>query len=58
MVQGTAEILTGGEEHGAAQALLRSRYAQLAAMRLDQNPVIALRINRTTSWGNLDVAAG
>src|SRR5205807_8108127 len=32
MPRGRAEILTGGDEHAHAQALLRSRYPQLAAM--------------------------
>jgi PPOX class probable F420-dependent enzyme len=56
MLSGTAEILTDGREHDDAQALLRSRYSQLEAMQLGQHPVIALRIERTTSWGNLSVA--
>ena len=45
-------------EHDDAQALLRSRYRQLEAMQIAQHPVIAVRIERTTSWGNLSVAAG
>ncbi len=56
MLRGRAEILIDGTEHGDAQALLRSRYPQLEAMRIAQHPVIAVRIERTTSWGNLDVA--
>ena len=56
MLRGRAEILTGGTEHDAAQALLRSRYRQLDAMQIAQHPVIAVRIERTTSWGNLSVA--
>ena len=42
-----------GTEHDDAQALLRSRYPQLAAMQIAHLPVIALRIERVTSWGNL-----
>src|SRR5262245_21995825 len=57
MLHGHAEILTGGTEHRDAQALLRSRYAQLKAMQIAQHPVIAVRIERTTSWGNLSVPA-
>ena len=34
-------------------ALLRERYPQYRTMRLTGLPVIALRIERTTSWGNL-----
>jgi PPOX class probable F420-dependent enzyme len=56
MLRGHAEILTDGTEHNAAQALLRSRYRQLNAMQIAQHPVIAVRIERTTSWGNLSVA--
>lgn len=58
MLRGRAEILTAGREHGEAQALLRARYPQLRAMRLAQLPVIALRIERATSWGNLAAAQG
>ncbi len=57
MLRGRAEILTGGEEHAAAQAQLRARYPQLKAMRIELQPVIALRIERVTSWGNLDIGA-
>ena len=53
MLHGRAEILTDGTEHDDAQALLRSRYPQLEAMQIAQHPVIAVRIERTTSWGNL-----
>jgi PPOX class probable F420-dependent enzyme len=53
LMRGRAEILTGGEEHGHAQSLLRSRYPQLKAMQITRYPVIAVRIERTSSWGNL-----
>ena len=56
MLRGRADILLDGTEHDAAQALLRSRYPQLNAMHIAQLPVIAVRIERTTSWGNLSVA--
>jgi PPOX class probable F420-dependent enzyme len=58
MLRGHAEILTEGMEHGDAQALLRSRYPQLHAMQIASYPVIAVRIERTASWGNLSVADG
>jgi PPOX class probable F420-dependent enzyme len=54
MVRGRAEILDAGAEHDAAQALLRGRYPQLAGMRIEERPVIAVRVERITSWGNLD----
>ena len=53
MLHGRAEILLDGSEHHAAQALLRRRYPQLRAMHISDCPVIAVRIERTTSWGNL-----
>jgi PPOX class probable F420-dependent enzyme len=56
MLRGRAEILTEGSEHQEAQALLRARYPQLQAMQLARYPVIAIRIERTTSWGDLSVA--
>jgi PPOX class probable F420-dependent enzyme len=57
MLRGHAEILHEGEEHRDAQALLRSRYSQLRAMQIATYPVIAVRIERTTSWGNLAIDA-
>jgi PPOX class probable F420-dependent enzyme len=55
MLRGRAEILADGAEHDQAQALLRERYAQYRSMQLANLPVIALRIERVTSWGNLAV---
>ena len=57
MLRGRAEILREGKEHQDAQDLLRSRYPQLAAMQIATYPVIAVRIERTTSWGDLSVGA-
>jgi PPOX class probable F420-dependent enzyme len=54
MLRGPADILAaGGAEHAIAQALLLDRYPQLRAMRIAALPVIALRIRRATSWGDL-----
>ncbi len=53
MLRGRAEILADGPEHGRAQALLQGRYRQLAAMQIAGLPVIAIRIERTASWGDL-----
>jgi PPOX class probable F420-dependent enzyme len=55
MLRGPAEILAGGAEHARAQALLRARYPQLGAMDIAALPVIAVRVERVTSWGNLAV---
>jgi PPOX class probable F420-dependent enzyme len=54
MLRGPAAVLQAGQPgHAAAQALLRARYPQLNAMRIDALPVIALRIARVTAWGDL-----
>ena len=53
MLRGQAEILGAGPERDYAQDLLRQRYAQYQTMQLARLPVIALRIERATSWGNL-----
>jgi PPOX class probable F420-dependent enzyme len=55
MLRGPTEILSDGAEHDRAQTLLRERYPQYRAMQLAELPVIALRIERVTGWGNLAV---
>jgi PPOX class probable F420-dependent enzyme len=55
MVRGRAEVLDAGPEHAAAQRRLRARYPQYAAMALEAQPVIAIRIERVASWGDLRV---
>jgi PPOX class probable F420-dependent enzyme len=54
MVRGRAEVLEAGAEHDAAQARLRARYPQLAAMRIEALPVVAVRIEHAASWGRLE----
>ena len=54
MLRGRAEVLEAGAEHDAAQCLLRRRYAQYEAMALEDLPVIAVRIERVTGWGEMD----
>jgi PPOX class probable F420-dependent enzyme len=55
MLRGRAEIIADGSEHDRAQALLIERYPQYRAMQLAELPVIALRIERVATWGNLAV---
>ena len=50
MVRGRAEIMESGAEHDEAQALLRAKYPQYRKMDLAPLPVIAIRIERVTSW--------
>ena len=55
MVRGWAELLDPGtEEHTAALRLLRGKYHQYEAMRIEENPFIAIRPQRAASWGALD----
>jgi PPOX class probable F420-dependent enzyme len=56
MLWGPAEILVAGAEHDRAQELLRLRYPQYRTMELAELPVIAMRIERVTSWGRLCLA--
>jgi coenzyme F420-0:L-glutamate ligase/coenzyme F420-1:gamma-L-glutamate ligase len=55
MVRGRAELLepdTG--EHAAAVRLLRGKYHQYEAMRIEDNPIIVIRPEKAVSWGALD----
>jgi PPOX class probable F420-dependent enzyme len=54
MLQGCAEVLESGDEHDQAQANLRVRYPQLATMRIEGLPVVAVRIDHAASWGQLE----
>ena len=56
MLRGQAQILDSGAEHDLAQDLLRSRYPQYRMMQLAELPVIAIRIERVASWGDLSPA--
>jgi PPOX class probable F420-dependent enzyme len=53
MIRGRAEILESGAEHERAQDLLRARYPQYRSMPIGDLPVIAIRIERVSSWGDL-----
>ena len=54
MAQGCAEVLESGPEHDLAQARLRARYPQLATMRIEGLPVVAVRLDHIASWGQLE----
>lgn len=53
LAHASARILTEGDEHAAAIAGLRARYAQYREMALEQRPIIAADIERLTTWGRL-----
>jgi PPOX class probable F420-dependent enzyme len=54
LVRGRARILANGDEHRRAIDSLREKYVQYRAMGLEERPVIAIDIERVTSWGRLD----
>ena len=54
LFRGHAKILANGNEHTLAQELLRGRYPQMLEMKLKSLPVIAVRLTKVTSWGNLN----
>jgi PPOX class probable F420-dependent enzyme len=54
LVRGRARILIDGDEHRRAIDSLRERYAQYRAMALEERPVIAISIERVTSWGRIN----
>ena len=59
MVRGRAELLEpGANEHAAAVRLLRGKYHQYERMRIEENPVIAIRAGSVASWGALDEPEG
>lgn len=53
MVRGKADIIEDGPEHTRAQSLLKARYPQYLDMALEGLPVIAVRIEQISSWGDL-----
>ena len=53
MVHGRAAIIDGGQEHELAVAALRERYEQYRSMTLEGRPVISVRVERVSSWGDL-----
>ncbi|MEM9357241.1 MAG: TIGR03668 family PPOX class F420-dependent oxidoreductase [Pseudomonadota bacterium] len=53
MIRGPAEILENCSEQVKAHEALRARYPQYREMYLEPLPVVAIRIRRVVSWGNL-----
>ncbi len=54
MVRGKAELVEPGTDgHESAVRLLRGKYRQYERMRIEDNPVIAIRIEKASSWGAL-----
>jgi PPOX class probable F420-dependent enzyme len=53
---GKATLIEPAEVPGDAIARLRSKYPQYAAHDLESSPMIAIDVERATSWGALDPA--
>lgn len=59
LLRGDAELIEPDtDEHAAAVRLLRGKYVQYEQMRIEENPVIALRPERAASWGALSEKDG
>lgn len=61
LLRGRAELVEPEDEageHAAAIRLLRGKYRQYERMRIEDNPVIALRPERAASWGALGEPEG
>ncbi len=55
LLRGRAELLApGSPEQARAVELLRQRYPQYQAMRLETQSMIVLRIERVSVWGKLE----
>lgn len=53
LLRGRARVIEHGAEHAHAITTLRTRYPQYRAMALEDRPVIAIDVQRVTTWGNL-----
>ena len=52
-LDGSAELLLHGPEHEQALRLLRERYSQYGTLLPEDAPVIAVRVERVATWGDL-----
>lgn len=50
-LRGRARLLTTGEEHSRALSVLRDKYPQYVAMKLEVRPVIAIDLAGYVAWG-------
>ena len=53
-MQGTAELLEGGEERAAAEELLRGKYPQYHDLLAPGCAVIAITPTKTVAWGRVE----
>ena len=58
MVRGRAGLVEpGAGEHATAVRLLRGKYHQYEKMKIERNPVIAIKAEKAASWGALDASS-
>jgi len=50
IVHGRAEIVHKGEKHERAVLLLREKYPQYRVMKLEDRPIIAVKLIRVVAW--------
>jgi PPOX class probable F420-dependent enzyme len=53
MIRGNATIIAAGPAYESALEALRMRYPQYREMRLEERPVIRVKPERISSWGDL-----
>jgi PPOX class probable F420-dependent enzyme len=53
MIHGKAELIGGGARHKVTLEALRTRYLPYRQQELEQRPIIAIQIERVSSWGQL-----
>ncbi|HKV70101.1 MAG TPA: TIGR03668 family PPOX class F420-dependent oxidoreductase [Gemmatimonadales bacterium] len=58
LISGTAQMIAEGREYGRALVLLRRKYPQYRAMRLENNPVIKISPQRVVGWAATPPAPG
>jgi PPOX class probable F420-dependent enzyme len=51
ILHGRAEILTGGAPFERAVVALREKYPQYQRMPIQENPMVAVHLERAVSWG-------
>jgi PPOX class probable F420-dependent enzyme len=51
MVRGRARLVDDAAEHARALRVLRQKYEQYRAMRLEGRPMLAIEVERLTAWG-------
>jgi PPOX class probable F420-dependent enzyme len=56
---GRADLLArdAADEHAAVVAALRAKYPQYATHRLEDRPIIRIAVERSRSWGNVDLGS-